>query len=75
MVIFVCLQTVLHEHEEHIQCGKSFQQTAENIANKETLIRIAPWKSNICNVYGKSFIECKALLIHESIHNVVKSHG
>jgi KRAB domain-containing zinc finger protein len=32
----------LHEHKQRIQCGESFQQTAENIVSKETLLRIAP---------------------------------
>jgi hypothetical protein len=65
----------LHEHKQRIQCVESFHQTAENIVSKETLFRIAPWQSNICNAYGKSFNDCKSLLIHERIHNVMKSHG
>jgi KRAB domain-containing zinc finger protein len=64
---------ILHEHK-HIQCAESFHKTSENIVSKETLLRIAPWQSNICNAYGKTFTDCKSLLIHERIHNVVKSH-
>jgi KRAB domain-containing zinc finger protein len=64
----------LHEHQQYVQCGESFHQTAENTVSKETLLRIAPWKSNICNAYGKNFTDCKAFLIHERVHHVVKSH-
>jgi hypothetical protein len=43
--------------------------------SKETLLRITPCKSYICNSYAKTFTDGKVFLIHESIHNVVKSHG
>jgi hypothetical protein len=39
------------------------------------LLRTAPWKNNICNAYGKTFTDGEALLIHDKIHDVVKSHG
>jgi hypothetical protein len=65
----------LREHKPCIQCAESFQQTPENIVSKDTLLRTAPCKSNICDAYGETFTDSLALLIHERLHNVVKAHG
>jgi KRAB domain-containing zinc finger protein len=65
----------LHKYNQCIQCGEFFQQTPENFVRKDCLLRTAPCKSNICDAYGKTFTDGKALLIQERIRNVVKTHG